>query len=521
MHSPFLSLHEIITNQTNDTASIRNWIENNIENEQTLQTLLSEIQNDPKYFHIFLEYAEVSIKKWNYTHPQILACIRYLCLHFRELSQHNSYITNFLNGYQWNNLFANKQTLECFTWHDPAKLDEHLLYRLVEYFISNYHKNLLLQEKTPFFRKALEIIAKNSPQRIHDLIQYRIEILFEYFDYTLSGWYDFYFSITKTWGKKVFSWDKEIAYLKRLGEDMIFAAIQTMDFDLFTFFIDRFADTIGTNGIHFLGFQELSSLENEKKFYLSILYKTLLFDRKESHEFIRFVLDQMNKRRGKIFIENRFGWLDNVLDLIKDAWISIFDNARELSEFIQIIDSNETYIWSFCQYIDLFNDQPTLKSEKVIRELLHNTSLVHTKLKRKIYDFIAFQLLKYHGLKSFLTIHEQYNLIGDPEEARDTKKMLLDTNMHHTKRQSYTILEKYLLLLFSTFRLYNFEIEPIMNEFSQWNGKMKYVLMRVVKKRGIGDMSPYSYRGIRERCFFHSHFPLSIYHMIKRITEKS
>ncbi|MCA9378460.1 hypothetical protein KC711_06310 [Candidatus Peregrinibacteria bacterium] len=45
--------------------------------------------------------------------------------------------------------------------------------------------------------------------------------------------------------------------------------------------------------------------------------------------------------------------------------------------------------------------------------------------------------------------------------------MLLDTNMHHPKRQSYTILEKYLLLLFSTFRLYNFEIEPIMNEFSQ------------------------------------------------------
>lgn len=88
---------------------------------------------------------------------------------------------------------------------------------------------------------------------------------------------------------------------------MIFAAIQTMDFDLFTFFIDRFAGTIGTNGIHFLGFQELSSLENEKKFYLSILYKTLLFDRKESHEFIRFVLDQMSKRKGKIFIENRFG----------------------------------------------------------------------------------------------------------------------------------------------------------------------------------------------------------------------
>ncbi|MFO0763306.1 MAG: hypothetical protein U0518_00345 [Candidatus Gracilibacteria bacterium] len=520
MYSNFVSLHDILTNQSIDNTNIRSWIENNIEKEATLQTLLAEIQNDPKYFHIFLEYAEISIRKWNYVHPQILGCIRYLCLHFRELSNHNSYITDFLNSYQGDALFANKQTLECFTGHDPEKLDEHLLYRLVSYFISYYHKNLLLQEKTPFFQKALETVAKIAPERIHDLIEYRIEILFEYFNYSLKSGYDFYFSITKTGGKRVLSSDKELAYLKRLGEDAIFSAIKSMDFDLFTFFIDRFADATGSNGIHFLGFQDLLSLENEKRFYLSIIYKTLLFDRRESHDFLRFVLNQMNKRKGKIFIENRFGGLENVLSLMRDSGISIFESIPELTEFVSIVDANETYIWSFCQYIDLFYDQITLKSERNIVELLHHTNIQHTKFKKKLYDFITVQLLRYHGLRSFLAIQEQYNLIENPDDARDIKKMLLDTSIYHLKRQSYTTLEKYLSLLFTSFQLHSFEMESLMTNISQGNGKMKYILMRVVKKRGIGEMSPYSYRSIKEKCFFQSHFPLSIYHMIKRITEK-
>lgn len=210
-----LSLIAFLEQENVAQKDLQQWINTNIEKEETLYEVLSEIQAHPKYFHIVLEYAEASILRWNYVHPNILDAIRYLCDNFTKLAQENHYIISFLTGFRGNILLQNKSILDTITALDPTKFDSTLGFKLLEHFTQNYKNNPLLADKYTFYQKALEHIATIKPEFAEDIYRLSPEVIFQQFHYSIEDGYELYFNITQTRGRHVFASDKELAFLKR------------------------------------------------------------------------------------------------------------------------------------------------------------------------------------------------------------------------------------------------------------------------------------------------------------------
>lgn len=210
-----LSLINFLEQENISQKDIHQWINTNIEKEETLYDVLSEVQSHPKYFHIALEYAEISILRWNYVHPKILDIVEYLCNNFTKLAENNHYIISFLSGYQGATLLQNKLILDKITALDPTKLDASLLFKLLEYFTQNYKNNPLLAEKYPFYQKSLEHIANIKPEFAEDIYRLSPEVIFQQFCYSIEDGYELYFNISQTRGRHIFASDKELAFLKR------------------------------------------------------------------------------------------------------------------------------------------------------------------------------------------------------------------------------------------------------------------------------------------------------------------
>jgi hypothetical protein len=210
-----LSLINFLEQENIAQKDIHQWINVNIEKEETLYEVLSEIQTHPKYFHIALEYTEASILRWNYVHPKILDTILYLCNNFTKLAGENHYIISFLKGFGGNILLQNKSILDTITALDPKKFDSALTFKLIEYFTQNYKNNPLLADKYLFYQKALEHITTIKPEFAEDIYRLSPEVIFQQFRYSIEDGYELYFNITQTRGRHVFASDKELAFLKR------------------------------------------------------------------------------------------------------------------------------------------------------------------------------------------------------------------------------------------------------------------------------------------------------------------
>ena len=70
-----------------------------------------------------------------------------------------------------------------------------------------------------------------------------------------------------------------------------------MSFEEFVYFVSRFADKKHSNGMNFLAFDCISELSEQKRFYLSLLYGTKLFEKSETQSFLQFVLKQLDSQK--------------------------------------------------------------------------------------------------------------------------------------------------------------------------------------------------------------------------------
>ncbi len=208
-------LSDILNSSHHNGRDISVWIEQNIEQQEALHEVLSAIHKSPKYFHIAIEYAEESIRRWNYVHPKILDSLEFIFTNFENLSEENAYITDFLR-FNGNKLLQNKHILEKISQIDESKLHPTLQLRLVEHFQNDFQHNLLLKNHKTWYKNIIKNLSKTRPEFIQTLISSRPQDLFEKFDFSLTEGYNLFFQITQTHGVFTQAHIEEMAYLRRL-----------------------------------------------------------------------------------------------------------------------------------------------------------------------------------------------------------------------------------------------------------------------------------------------------------------
>lgn len=513
-------LRDILKQEWNQEYTIYQWINENIDKEETLQMLLSGIGNDVRYFHIFLKYAETSLEKWNFVHPKILETIRYIFVNFWSLAEHNIHISDFLVGRNYTRLLTNKQVLDFIVLNfEHTKIHHELQFRLLSYFVRDYHNNLLLPERQSFFRALFESFKDESPERCEDIFGFSLEKLFYLFGYSLSDGYRVYFDITKTSGKFAIASNREIAYLKWLWEEKITESLQEMELLLFINFINRFYDTYLTNNINFLPVLQKVSLEKSKQFYLSLVYKKVLFSETELDDFIHFVLDIITNKKEQLFIENKVFDIKNLLDFISQNNIELF-SGKYFYNIIEIVDSNASQSWSFIDYIDRFGNAFVIKDIHSLKEFFSKVSLKNMDLKKKLYQFFTLQIARNYPIEVFIQMEKEFNLTSNFMNTEPLEEIIFDFERHKIHKKSYRFLNHYLQLVYKKFLNYWRRKDVLKEYFSTKNWKTKYILMYTLKKYNLEDMNNFMNKEYRERCYFSSHFPMNLYHKIRMFLER-
>ena len=174
------SLSDILNSSQNNHQNISHWIEKNIEKQEALYEVLSAIHNNPKYLHIALEYAEESIRRWNYIHPKIIESIEFIFRNFKEITEENSYIVDFLSTHS-SYLLHNKAILDKIALINPNELHSSLQLRLITNFQDNFYHNPLLSSYTDWYRKMLQNLSEKNPEIIRSVFVSHPEYLFEKF----------------------------------------------------------------------------------------------------------------------------------------------------------------------------------------------------------------------------------------------------------------------------------------------------------------------------------------------------
>lgn len=306
---PNASFQELLSVAETDPSALSHWISRNLEKETALDELLASIGQNPKYFHLYVEYADQSLRKWNALPKKLVAVLGYLFRNLTNLSKENVNVTRMIDGYEFSSIFASPDVLDSVTAIPVDEIDASALVRFVRYFIQEFDRNLNLSEKKGFFRNAVVHLSKNRPEAMHEIFGSRPERLFEECGFCLSEGYSAYFEITKSEGKKAYAFDREVAHLRRMPEAEVLAEMERMDEKTFRGFVDRLGGT-GNSAMHFLGFRDVSKLSDTKLFYLSLAYKSKLFPTQKTSSFMAFCLEEMEKDVGRVFGENLFSDLN-------------------------------------------------------------------------------------------------------------------------------------------------------------------------------------------------------------------
>lgn len=454
------SLQSLLTddNPLSKATRINQWIQNNIHHQEALHEALSVIYQNPKYFHIALTYAEESLRNWNFVHPKMLEAIGHIFTDFAKISGKNGHISDFLHTHG-RNFLKNKQILNYVSQIEAEKIHPSLGLRLLEDFQENYQYNILLAEYRPFYQEILKNLGKKYPEYAQKIISTGSEQLFEKFGFSLSEGYELLFEITKTRGKFARASDSEIAHLKRLGSQTLYTALENMDFPTFSGFIDRFADIKGNvNGVNFLGFPNISAFSKQKRFYLSFIYETRIFEPYEEKDFLEFILESTEKRQGEIFGENAFGKSENIFSLLEKMEISIFKNKKLYEKLIIIAGKNEEIIWNMRKYLKKMSEKPVTTKKEEVLDFLRHTRTSHPQLKNDIFSFWVNQLWNFFPLSALIFVEKNIEIWPHINELHDIKQKILRVPIEQWKKQSYRTILVYFSILKNTLNATNSDL---------------------------------------------------------------
>ncbi len=151
--------------------------------------------------------------------------------------------------------------------------------------------------------------------------------------------------------------------------------------------------------------------------------------------------------------------------------------------------------------------------------MLQSLKIQNQKLAGYFYNFLIWELLKFHSLESFIRIEERFGILAYPYSTFDIRNYLLNLPVKTFGKISYKNLEKFLIIIFTKLDMSEYGIIDFLENFSKGNRKMKYLSVKIAKKLGI-DTKSYQFKSIRERCFFQSSFPLNVCHWTKMQFDK-
>lgn len=516
MNEKNLSLQEILASPHPDMIDIRAWIQNNIESENTLFEVLWAVGDNPEYFHILLEYAETSIRKWNFVHPKVSESLLNFFKNFDKFASQNSYAADFINNsLRWNILLRNNSILSSITHLDPETLDINLLVRLSDFFFHE-NKNPNVIEQKYFFRKILKTLAKKAPELAEREQIFNIENLVSGANFSLNEAYSLHFSVSE-WSS--FAWNYELSLLKRTGPKEIFDMMQKVDYNTFSHFVERFTQS-GKNSIDFLAFENLRELEKEKRFYLSLATNSLIFEENEKQEFLDFILDKSLKDRGNVFRDNVFSDFGKILQFFSKIGISIFDSTATLADISTLIGKNESYAFQFEKYLDARENKKNFHNSARIKTALQTAKFALEHTEKKFQKFLILEILNFHSLKTLVEIEKNFALMTKHSSDYEIRQKILAVDVTALQREKYATIRWLFEMVANLKKNSEYDILDFFKRVvASSGGRAKYLVYYVAKKRRL-PYGSYGWREVREKCFFGTLFVVRMWHWTKMKMEK-
>lgn len=501
-----------------DNNKVHQWIQSNISRQEALHEVLSAIHADKKYLHIALSYAEESIRAWNYVHPKILEVLPSIFKNFESLARSNVYFSNFLLTNWWD-ILKNSQTLNTITSINPDNISPILWIRLIENFSNNFKYNILLREKSDFYKNLLIKTAEKNSQEIAKIIQTHPEKLFEEFGFWLEKWYEFLFDITKTRGMSGHARIEEFAFLKRLWNETISNELQKMSDINFFSFIDRFSRHNTGNQINFLSLPDLKNFSQEKRFYLSAVYSTRIFENYEEKQFLQFLTQNTQKNTDDIFWENFFGYQKNIFELLQSLKISIFSDLSSYKKLLTIAEKSENLIFHFKKYIENYHHKKAITNAEELFHFLKNTNIEHSVLKNEIWNFWCEQIVKFFELRILIKAQKHFYIFEKINNHYEIKQLILNKNIDYFKEEAY----RNLLAIFDIFKVHlnssEYDITSLLEKLANGNNKTKYIA-RKISQRKTTAISKHTKESIRKKTYIQGIFPINTYHFTKILFKK-
>ena len=461
---------------------IKKFIKDNIltQNHMAIVKAMGYINNDIKNFDLGFEVITAFFEvNWNV--PEfILKIFNNLFKNYIEITRKCFYLSNFFKDYNYTHLLLNLEIQKYISKIKLEDIEKEAKIWLIKFFLLNYEKNNFSED---YIEMMKEIYYSNKQDILKRLIK---EDFYDYYkllfllDFNFRSYYTDLYEI---WILKSMHRSKREIWEAKRKWNWFFKDLEDLDLEIFKLVFNEIKEEIDIS-------EHLNIFSKDKLFYMSVIENKIFFDKKDLTKFIDFAINLKSNNRYIIF---------NLVNFIKKQKIDIFSEF-EIDYILKIF--KESVYYDVQTYLEglAFNKNYLIKYCEIY-------SLLEKKDKSSIYRFLLTNLWKAPNVDDLFTLNNFKILEKNDFATQNYLDTFKNTNF---KYNSYKEIIDFIIIFSNNNTITS---SSLFENMSRQSWKVKYCLVKALKKLWI--YNSYQFKEVRERCYFSSHLPFSIFHFIK------